>query len=510
MRSTIAERALMVTLSALVLLPVACRDESPSPTPMVGSGGSSGKGGTGRGGTGGRASGGTAGTSQGGAGGGAGGSSSSDAGDASLAEGGSDATTTDAIATDAAPQADVLVTDATGDGAVTAMRSFFAHPTYPTGVIRPSRPQAMLDVSVSGFHRAWKTRFLANGCGGSYVKANADFGAGLATVSELHGYGMMIAAIMAGADDNAKSTFDAMFRFARMWKSTGNAALMAHEVQITGTACRVMPGMTSQTDGDLDIAFSLLLADKQWGSGGTINYLQEARNMIAAIKTSDMNANTKLPVLGDWVTATEAKYNGGRSSDYIVDHLRAFSSAVPAPDPFWTQAVDAVYATFAKIQTTNSPTTGLLPDFLINLATTPAPAPANWSFANSPNDGQFHYHAARVPLRLAIDLIASNGAETRAKAALTKINDWIKAKAGNNPAAIVDGYRIDTGANIGNGASWVFEGPLGAAAIVDAANQAWLDAIWTRISAGDPGSDVNAETLRLLSMIVMSGHWWAP
>jgi hypothetical protein len=208
------------------------------------------------------------------------------------------------------------------------------------------------------------------------------------------------------------------------------------------------------------------------------------------------------------VTTTESKYNGGRSSDFIVDHLRAFNGA--APDPVWTQAVDAIYTAFARIQTANSATTGLLPDFLVNLHTTPAPAPANWSVMNSPNDGQFHYHAARVPLRLAIDVLASNGAEARAKAALTKMNDWIKTKAGNNPAAIVDGYRIDTGANIGNGASWVFEGPFGAAAIVDASNQAWLDAIWNRISVGDPSSDVNAETIRLLSMLVMSGHWWAP
>ena len=54
----------------------------------------------------------------------------------------------------------------------------------------------------------------------------------------------------------------------------------------------------------------------------------------------------------------------------------------------------------------------------------------------------------------------------------------------DNPAMILDGYNIGTGANIGNGGSYVFEGPFGAAAVVDATNQAWLDAIWNRISAG--------------------------
>jgi hypothetical protein len=27
---------------------------------------------------------------------------------------------------------------------------------------------------------------------------------------------------------------------------------------------------------------------------------------------------------------------------------------------------------------------------------------------------------------------------------------------------------------------------------------------------GNAGSDSNAETIRLLSLLVMSGHWWTP
>ena len=50
-------------------------------------------------------------------------------------------------------------------------------------------------------------------------------------------------------------------------------------------------------------------------------------------------------------------------------------------------------------------------------------------------------------------------------------------KTTENPAIIFDGYNISTGANIGNGPTVVFEGPFGAAAVVDAANQAWVDAI---------------------------------
>ena len=51
----------------------------------------------------------------------------------------------------------------------------------------------------------------------------------------------------------------------------------------------------SATDGDLDIAYSLLLAHKQWGSNGTVNYLKEAQDMITkGIKASNVTNNNRL------------------------------------------------------------------------------------------------------------------------------------------------------------------------------------------------------------------------
>jgi hypothetical protein len=200
--------------------------------------------------------------------------------------------------------------------------------------------------------------------------------------------------------------------------------------------------------------------------------------------------------------------SGTRSADFIPGHLRAFGGATN--DSFWMQSVDAIYGLIAKIQMVNSPTTGLLPDFVMNLNTNGVPASANWSGAGNPNDGQYFYHAARAPLRLVADYISSGGSEARAKTALAKMNTWIRMKTMDNPAMIIDGYNIGTGANIGNGPTVVFEGPFGAAAVVDAANQAWVDAIWNRISAGAVGNDSLAESIRLMSLLVMSGHWWAP
>jgi endoglucanase len=77
---------------------------------------------------------------------------------------------------------------------------------------------------------------------------------------------------------------------------------------------------------------------------------------------------------------------------------------------------------------------------------------------------------------------------------------------------IVDGYRLDDSSPLGGSGSFLFEGPFGAAAVVDAKYQGWLDAIWNRASAGNTvnPADAHADSVRLLSLILMSGNWWSP
>ena len=177
---------------------------------------------------------------------------------------------------------------------------------------------------------------------------------------------MIITVILAGHDENARTIFDGMFRVARAYKSTNNMALMSKEVRQTGTNCANAAMPESQTDGDLDIATALLMADKQWGSGGH-------RQLRAGGAQHDRRHQDERHERHDrscrcWATGsastTQKFYWGGRSADFIAGHLRAFGGATS--DTFWIQSVDAIYGLVAKIQMVNSPTTGLLPDFVIN------------------------------------------------------------------------------------------------------------------------------------------------
>src|SRR5690606_3194091 len=101
------------------------------------------------------------------------------------------------------------------------------------------------------------------------------------------------------------------------YKSSGNRHLMGWVVADD----KVAQGyFGSATDGDLDIAYSLLLAYKQWGTSGSINYLTEAKRMIIkGIRTSYITKDYRLN-LGDWKNETSTDT---RPSDWMSAHFKA-------------------------------------------------------------------------------------------------------------------------------------------------------------------------------------------
>jgi endoglucanase len=539
MTSLIARRLVGVAVCALVVSPLACREDPEPPDGVAGAGG----GPSGSGGRGGSTAG------RGGSTAGSGGATAGSGGTAVDAPAPDSAPGPDARPPEVSPGGDGPTTPATdapagegGGGVAAAMRPFFSHPmAYPAGTIRPSNctpagvdagatdagsagcAQATLDQAVMAFYEKWKTAYVRNitsgACTGfTYIDSPDDFGS-QQTVSSLQGLGMLVTVIMATGQD-ARAAYDGMFKYVRRFKSAKNPKLMARDIP-SGCPAMIM-GAESQTDGDLDIALSLLMADRQWGSGGAINYLAEARDIIGAIKVSEMTL-AGLPTLGDWVAngqnptdagvAADPKFSVGlRSSDLMGGHFRAFGTITS--DMFWVGAIDAGHSVLRTFQDNVSTVTGLVPDFMVNVTTMPAAAPANWSGPNQPNDGRYSYTAARLPMRLAADYLTATGEPAnRVKGIITRINDWIAVtKTMGNPAMIRDGYRLDDSSALGTGGSFLFEGAFGAAAIVDAKYQAWLDAIWNRVSVGNVNNppDSHTDSIRLLSMIIMSGNWWAP
>lgn len=385
-------------------------------------------------------------------------------------------------------------------------RPFGSHPmTYASGTIRPNHvSQAVLDQAVRDFYDAWKARFIAPACGpGRYVVLTKVSGGNL-TVSEGHGYGMVLAALMAGHDPQAKEIFDGMYAYFRDHPSGITPELMAWN---QSRSCKDVQGADTASDGDLDIAFALLLADKQWGSCGAIDYLAAAQQTIAGIKAGELDPTGKYVKLGDWASPDSGSYyTSTRSSDFMPDHYRAFQDATG--DATWTGLLDRTYQIVADLQASHSPATGLLPDFVLDPLGTPAPAGP--FFLEGPNDGAYDYNACRDPWRLATDFVV-NG-ESRAHTAVESIDGWIRSATAGDPTAIRSGYQLG-GVPSPNSdyLSMAFVAPLGVGAMVDSSNQAWLNAMWDRIVATPITTDGYYEnTLKMLAMIVISGNWWSP
>ncbi|MGW7427979.1 glycosyl hydrolase family 8 [Streptomyces sp. NPDC054861] len=371
---------------------------------------------------------------------------------------------------------------------------------YVSGMLKPTGAQAALDQKVVDYYQRWKAAFVRQNCGNGWyqvISPDADH----PYVAEAQGYGMVITATMAGADPDAKKIFDGLVKWKIDHPSSVNPNLLAAEQDV---ACKSVNGGDGATDGDMDVAYGLLLADKQWGSSGTYDYKGLALKHIAAIKKDEVNPTTRLLKLGDWSSPGDAYYSITRTSDWMVDHFRAFRTATG--DTAWDSIRTAHQTQIASLQATYAPATGLLPDFVVDTDTSPRPAPGQ--VLEDPNDGAYWWNACRTPWRIADDAVTSG--DPTSLAAARKLNSWIKTKTGGDPGRIAMGYRLN-GTQISAGSEAAFFAPFALAAMTDSGSQAWLDALWNKMLATpvDTGSYFSA-SIQLQVMITTSGNHWVP
>jgi endo-1,4-beta-D-glucanase Y len=386
------------------------------------------------------------------------------------------------------------------------MRPFPQHTVYAEGTLKPSlESQEQLDQTVLGFYRLWKAQYLRPaGEGQLYVFCNAgkSFAAHTLSISEGHGYGMLAAVLMAGADPEAHADFDALFRYFRAHPALHHRDLMAWRQLAKGGRDE---DRESATDGDLDIALALLMADAQWGSRGGIDYRAAALKTLAAIRAAECDPRRHILTLGSWEDNENHCWGGFRSSDFMPAHLKTFAAA--SGDRAWTQIADTTYRLLGTVVAQFSPATGLSPDFVACKAGVYRPAPPD--FLEGSRDGAYSYNACRVPWRVGTDALLSG--DPRARALLQPLNAWVQSAAGGDPGKINAGYRLD-GVPLTADRSAAFNGPLTLAAMVGGpGQQAWLNALWRDLVAHPPAADdYFGNTIKLLTMIAASGNWWQP
>ncbi|RLB76590.1 MAG: beta-glucanase [Deltaproteobacteria bacterium] len=380
---------------------------------------------------------------------------------------------------------------------------FPQHLTYGKGTILPNQyPREWMDDDARAFYDYWKGEYLAQAgedkAGNPLFRitfghpGSSNYGT---TVSEGQGYGMIIVALMAGHDPGAKTIFDGLWRFAKQHPSEIDSRLMAWRVSEDNPQ---EGDNDSAFDGDADIAFALLLADRQWGSDQEIDYASDARTMIKAIYKSTVGPRSRLPMLGDWVEANGSEYNQytNRTSDFMLVNFQAFFRFTHHRR--WKRVVNKSRGTARILQKKYSPTTGLLPDFIEPVSdSNHDPRPADPYFLEGENDGNYYYNACRVPLRIGMDALLNK--KKVSKRIVRKISRWAERYHSGSPYSISTGYTLDGNPVPGsNYLSTAFVAPLGVAAMNVPAQQVWLNSIYDAIN--QEHQDYFDDTLNLLSL----------
>jgi len=312
---------------------------------------------------------------------------------------------------------------------------------YPGQRLRPSGyARAALDAHVLAFYREWKRRYLVpagrDGKGHPLYRVIHSLEKPEETVSEGMGYSMVIVAYMAGADPEGKTLFDGLFGYVQAHPSEVDPSLMAWKQPPDDQ------GNDAAFDGDADIAYALLLAARQWGSAGPINYAAAARTRIRAIAESMIGPTSRLPLLGNLVDPKGARYHEytPRTSDFMPARFRAFATFTC--DPLWNQVETATRHAVTDLETNYSPNTGLMPDFPEPQGAKGFPLkPARPNFLEGPHDGDYDYNADRYPWRAGTAVLFYDDAFWRAR--LKKLSHWAERKSGGNPDRLNAGYHLD-------------------------------------------------------------------
>lgn len=380
------------------------------------------------------------------------------------------------------------VSGASAGGSGSGMRPFPQH-RLGTFCTYPTKPD---DSVVQSAYRDWKdTTVTAEGAGGFLRVRKPDSGSVVgSTVSEGIGYGMILAAYMGD-----QPLFDGLWRYEQLHLDANG--LMNWEIAPSGEI--TSGGMGGATDGDVDMAWALIMADRQWGGQGSLDkpYLGYAKALIQSIWTNEVDhTRSELLKPGDqWgdVDVTNPSY-------FAPAYFRVFGS-VSGDASNWNKVIDSNYAILARsLNATNGNTTnGLVPAWCDS---TGKPVEA---FSGAPT--HFQNDATRVPFRVGQDY-CFNG-EPRAKTYLSLIANFYGMIGESN---IVDGYALDGTPRperaTGGLQAASFVGPAGVAAMSDAKYRAFLDQAYTALATQklSAGTIYYQKSWTALSLLMLTGN----
>jgi hypothetical protein len=327
------------------------------------------------------------------------------------------------------------------------------------------------------------------------------------TVSEGIGYGMLIAVFM-----GEQPLFDGLWIYEQQHLDSNGLMNWAPNGVPTDPSQPECGG--GATDADEDMAFALVMADKQWGGQGTLTktYLAYAKQQITNIWNTEIR-DSKLAAAGD---GSWAGWSNVNISYFAPAYYRAFANVDPTHN--WAGAssgsasvvdggtvVDTVYDTIeSSLNSSNSnQNNGLVPAWCNEANSTCG--------ASGSNPFYYQYDSCRTPFRIALDW-CWNG-EPRAQAYLAKTSAFFSAIGAKN---IVDGYALNGSPKAGHPAdggvfmqSAAFVGPAGVGAMSSASMQSFVDDAYADVATLQllVGGTYYEDSWSVMSLLMLTGNF---
>jgi endoglucanase len=463
----------------------------------TGLGGGSGSGG--RGGSGGAGGNAGAGGSGGrGGSGGAGGSGGKVAnGGSSGGAGGTGGTTPDAAVPDTAPPVRIPTPGTAGHN--------FPFPQNRENS-RCIYPHLYRNEDVQAAYTQWKNDTVTSDGAKGFQRVKRPNEPGLeanSTVSEGIAYGMIIAVYM---DD--QTLFDNLWQYEQQFlDSTG---LMNWYIKADGSGLGSNPsGSGAATDADEDMAFALVMADKQWGGQLKAlkkNYIDIAKAQISAVWNNEVYDYKYLkPWPANNLPAVNLSY-------FAPAYYKIFAKVDTANATNWNNLTTTMYGV---LNTTLNSANGNIDNGLVpawsNTNGTPNAGAFGASGGTSPTN--YQYDSCRMPFRIGLDYCWTG--DTTAQAYVAKTSKFFSTTVGG-ATKIVDGYDLNgtahaqyqTGSNAQIQSS-AFVGPAGIGAMSSSTYQTFVDDAYSVLVTGKAlvGGTYYDESWMVMSLLMMTANY---
>ena len=340
--------------------------------------------------------------------------------------------------------------------------------------------------TLQNLYNTWKNRYVVTASPGQRVISPEPInGVTNRTVSEGIGYGMLLAVYFAD-----QTLFDNLWAFKVARSSGKTTQLMPWVIENDGITI-VDPN--SASDADFDIAFALLMAHYQWGSGGTYNYQSLALTEIQRCRQYDINTGTNSVRPGD------AWNDWGYPSYYFPAFFRVFGQYEGGS--YQTTWNNVVNRCLQNINTNRNTSSGLVGE-ICNVDTG---ARRYDNPCSGGCDGTLYkYNSCRVPWRYATDwLWHGNTTDSSGNEVNLLASFW----NGRAPADVRDGYRINDNSVQGSVNNACFVGPAGCSLQYSNTYQSRLTDYYTRTLSFDVNESYYNGTLQILTLLLMTGNF---